>query len=201
MKFKPCNYDYTKFRSGDIFFSHGCDFIGNCIRLGETGKFRWTDSDLSIVNHAGFLLSIYGQIFCAEVAGKGIILNSVDIYRKAGNQIIEVYRPKVFDSKDMMDYFERYIALWVRRKQDSGYDFGGAVTASTWFKKLFPFIKNEKGREFCSEDVYTTMRDRFNPNFPSEWVNNPPNPLQLELWLKHRTTDYTPVKDYKLCIA
>lgn len=169
MNFKPCSLDYSKFRDGDIFFSHGCDFLGWLICVGQRGKFG--PNDLSQPNHAGFLYSIQGQWFAAEVGPKGIALNSLDKYCKSNNQIVAIMRWNVFDNLTVLEKWKNEMALWIRRKQNSGYDFFGAIRSAAknvqllnWVLKYLP---NDPNKEFCSEDICAWLKK------VRSWVERP----------------------------
>ena len=184
--------DYSKFLDDDIFFSAEKSIIGGAIRIGEKAKSGWdflnpktwaAGVDRTMPNHAGFLYSIRGQWFAAEVAGRGITLTSLDKYRTDKNVILHTMRYDQFENVTVREKFMDEMSLWIRRRQDTGYDLWGALSASIGLHKIFPWLKNDKKKEFCSEDVYSWLK-KFGAVFPLTWEKHPPNPLQLYQWMK-----------------
>lgn len=201
--FKPCVYKWENLRAGDVFFSHGADPLGGLIRFGESPKLK-SLVNRALPNHAGFLYEIRGQWFAAEVGGTGIRLNSLDKYRKENNQIIGLIRWHGFDDGALLRKWEEDMAEWIRRSNESGYDWIGAVRASPFVRRFLPFLKNKAGKEFCSEDVYVWLRKYGQSattmplTFPLAWEKYPPNPLQLSGWLGSRSScTNIPEKDFK----
>ena len=186
MKFQPCTYNYSAFRDADIFFSHGSDFIGWLIRVGQRGID--SASDLSQPNHAGFLYQVEGQWFAAEVADNGIQLNSIDEYQKADNQIVGIMRFSGFSDPATVSDWRKEMALWIRRKQNSGYDFNGAIHSAI---KWWPWL-GSKDREFCSKDVCAWLI-----KYGCVWLTPEQDPADLYDTLTRRKDSFEAVLGYK----
>ena len=177
MQFQPCKYIYDDIYSGDVFFSHGCTFIGDTIRLFETNTFHFTDCDLTIPDHAGFFFEIYGQMFAAEVGINGITIDSIDkVYTKANNQIISVLHWNFLPVND----FNIYMAYWIRKRMEEGYDIIGAISSVKFFQWLG--LKPDSTKEFCSKDVFSVLK-YLRQSFPGEWDKQAPDPLRLYNYL------------------
>ena len=182
---KPCTYDYSKFRDGDIGFSHGCDLLGWLIRLGQSGF--GGAGNLAEPNHAFFFYEINGEWFAAEVGPSGITLNSLEEYTKKDNQVVAVMRWSAFDDAALREKWKTEITKWIWQKQNSGYDFNGAIkSALPWW----PW-GNDPNKEFCSEDVGSWLI-HFGCNlFPAQ------DPLELYDTLTRRTRDLSAILGYK----
>jgi len=173
------NFDYSKLRSGDVFFSNASSIIGAAIRVGE--KPAWESiTDRSMPNHAGQIYDLYGQKVAAEITPNGFRIDSLEIYRKPSNQIVSIWR---WDGLDV-DKYNQYIATWVRRRQDRGkYDYWGALRASPWIRRVLPWLRDSKRTEFCSENVAETFRT-MGAVLPLIWQDCPPNPYELYQWIR-----------------
>ena len=182
---KECTYNFDNIRDGDIGFSHGCDLLGWLIRLGQNGMKN--ANDLSQPNHAFFFVNLDGSFFAAEVGSSGITLNSIEEYQKKNNQIVGVMRWSRFDDKAILDQWKKEILNWVWQKQNSGYDFNGAIkSAIPWW----PW-GNDPQKEFCSEDVCSWLIHYGCGIFPAQ------DPLELYDTLAKRTRDFTAILGYK----
>ena len=192
--------DFSIFRPLDMFSTHDTSPIGYGIRLGETGFDFKKSSNPNIVNHSGILYPIGVkniQYFAAEVTGSGITLNSIERYRKNdNNRIVSVYRWNGWENKASYESAIDYMAYFIRVKQESGYDPVGAIASAPAIAKLFPWLKGDDSKEFCSEDVYTFGR-LFGIVYPMDWITRKPNPLMLDQWWgKH--ADFTLIySDYR----
>jgi len=183
--------DFSKFQTGDIFFTNEKGFIGGFIRLGETGKIKDMFSR-EIVNHTGIIFNIYDQMFCAELTKDGPDITDIDKYRSKNNQIISVYRPTLFKDPVLLDQVAKYLAYWARKRKQKKYDPIGAISSSRWVQKLLPFIKDNPKRDFCSEYVYTFLKN-FKHTFPMSWCIHKPNPLMVFEWMIKHPEQYTEI--------
>jgi hypothetical protein len=183
--FKPIEFDYTKLRGMDIFFSNGFGIVGGMIRLGEMANFK-AMTDRTIPNHVGFIYDDRGQFFAAEVTPRGIGRTSLELYKGRTNQIIEVYRWAKYDDSTIRENALQRLAEEYRRRQDCGYDWWGAVKASPLARKLFPWLKQNSKKPFCSEDVSDFLACEGMIE-PLAWKTQKPNPLQLRDWIKNKT--------------
>jgi hypothetical protein len=169
-------YNYDVLKTGQIFFSHGCDLVGDAITLGETGDIRKI-GDITIPTHCGFIFDIFGPKFAAEING-GMRFDSLDHYLGKRNQIISVMEWDVFNDPQTLDAFNIYMATYFRKQQDAKYDLWGAIAASSWVHRLMPWIKQNPNKPFCSETVYSILLN-YGFIFPLVWKDHPPNPLQV----------------------
>ena len=186
-KFPPCSLNYSVFRDGDVFFAHGSDFIGWLIRVGQNGLAN--ANDLSQPNHAGFIYTIEGQVFAAEVGTHGIELHSLDEYCKTNNQIVGVMRCKIFDNDALRSQWRQDMARWIRKQQDEGYDLNGAIkSALPWW----PW-GSDPNKEFCSRDVCAWLI-----KYGCSWLQQALNPLRLFDAMTRRHLSETPDVDIVL---
>jgi hypothetical protein len=191
------NIDYSKLKSLDIVFTHARNPAAGLIRIGETGKLSgaW---DRSIVNHVGLITEDWGQYYLTEVKGDGPEENSLDLYKKTGNQILCIWRWDGFEQHpERIEAGLRYLSMWRRRKQGKGYDWFGAIRSSEWVRKLLPWLRQDESKPFCSESVYDFLWLN-EATFPLDWRKQKPNPLQLIQWFTSHTNEYHLVTGWKI---
>jgi len=184
---KIVNFNYSKFRTLDIFVSHRRNVTGGIIRMATKRSIK-AAFNRSIPNHAGFLFEIYGQYFALEMGPDGLEINSMEKYRTKKELILSVYRWQGFDDIHCRDDACRHVAEQARRKLE--YDWGGAIVSSPWGRKLFRRMKNKKSKDFCSEHVLKTIEYAGFKNIVTHL-----NPLQLVYFMESQKT-FPKVRDW-----
>jgi hypothetical protein len=195
--FKPCSYDYSKFRGMDLFFSNGVGFIGALIRFGQTPKPE-SITNRKEPNHEGWDYDDRGRHFAAEVGPKGATRNSFDKYRGKYNQIVRMFRWKGYDDPIKREKALTRLATWLQEKQDCGYDAFGAAKSSSWVRKYLswiPFLKQDPKKPFCSEYCYAFGLEDGMP-YPEKWKKQAPNPLEACQFLES-CLEFYEIKDFK----
>lgn len=182
-------FDYSKMRDLDIFMSTN-NFPSSWVVRGVVDG--WKNMFNKVIPiHTGFLTKDHGQFFATEMRLSGIDNESLEKYRKKNNCITSVWRWKGFDDKGNRDAAGGYLAR-LRRKQIE-YDFGGLFGFTKVLRKVFPWIKNSKSKDFCSENVFRVLKRHGLTNWFKPWEKKPPSPSQLLNWFKQHSEEFSHV--------
>ena len=192
---KPCKYDYSKFMDMDIFLSHCDRLTGRIIKIATLMKFSPRDD--STPTHGGFLTETYEQFFASEMKPR-FTENSLKRYTGRFEQIVEVWRCKVFQNEDKREEARRYLS-YLHREQKN-YDASGAILSSPLGRAILgrlPWFKNNSEGHFCTEMVADILKKFADPKCPDA-----PNPLFLSKYFRSREglKLYTPVKGFRVIL-
>jgi hypothetical protein len=156
----PVKINYSVLRSGDIYLTHSNKPVGRIIRMAETLK--WNPCDDKTPTHGGIIIAWDGQLFAAEMDPR-LKINSLEKYTGRYEQIVDVYRPRMFDDRSLWNRIQAGIALQIRRNMEgTRYDLWGAILSSPLGRSIFgnsPLFKNHTTRQFCTEFVCNILHE------------------------------------------
>lgn len=191
-------FDYTKFRGMDLFFSNGRRPHNWIVRFacaaarGVQAAFRGADSR-AMADHAGFVTENHGQMFVTEMSPAGMRENPFEDYRTKRCRILEVWRWKGFDDSTVRATALQEMERKRRHGKELEYDWWGAITSSWLGAKLFPNAKQDPRRAYCSEDV-VDMIVRYGYIGPLPLTKNPEDVRQ---WVRN-SKQFEPVENWEL---
>jgi len=168
---------YNKLAAGMVFHSHSDSPLGRLIQWAVT----WGKPGKDTENHTGFVVEYRGQLIAAETDGWHFRLNSLEGYAGKRNRLVAVFDPVVsrMEREDLLNA----IAYKVRKDFDRPYDVAGAVASAPLAHKLFPWLRQKKDSDFCSEVGYELVKETCGSlTWPLEWEKSPPNPKQYADW-------------------
>jgi hypothetical protein len=156
----PVKINYAALRSGDIYLTHSNKPIGRIIRIAET--MEWNPGDDKTPTHGGIMVEWDGELFAGEMSPR-LRANSIEKYTGRFEQIVEVYRPRIFDDRDLWKKTQKGIITDIRRnKEKTRYDLWGAILSSPLGRSIFgnsSLFKNHTTRQFCTEFVCNILHE------------------------------------------
>ena len=173
------SFNFDVLRGMDAFFSHGrrphnavvrfaCEMRNGLARaLRAVGNRNTPD-------HAGFLTTDHGNFWATELTPKGLRSTALEEYREKWPRIICIVRWSGFDDESVRNAAEAYMATERRRafEEQIGYDLGGAIRSSWLGRRLMPWLKDSRKKNYCSENVLEVWK-RFGLKGPYPMRDNP----------------------------
>lgn len=166
-------------RELDIAFTSGRDPV-SCY-FNRTAAAGWSRRrDYTVCTHVLFMTLDHGQWMATEMQLRGIVEGSFDKYlvgRKS--KLHSVYRWDGFDDPEVRARVLAHLAYL--RQQKKRYDLRGAILRNRVVRFLFPFIKENKETEYCSENITRILIWQGWQGYPPHWKTDEPHPYPLYL--------------------
>jgi len=173
-------------RQLDIGFTSGRDPV-SCIFNRGSGAGAKNMFNMTIPTHVFLTSYDHGEWLATEATEDGLEEDSIAKYfgtKRFKPRLHSVYRWRGFDNKDVREDVLRHLAEL--RQKDLGYDYRGAVRCNKVIRKLFPFIKESKSKQYCSENVFQVMKWKGLEGYPARWDLDDPHPYPLQRFLAMR---------------
>ena len=139
---KKLEINYLKLRPCDVVVTGGVGLFGYAIRA-VTGGWKKRRKRHEIATHVGIVVEFHGQLFIAEMLGKGLKINPLSRYTgKTKRFILEVSRLRNITAGQKREIQQR---IAIDRRYGLEYDWRGV------FSFLNRKIKHSEKKYFCSE--------------------------------------------------
>lgn len=163
--------NYPALRPMDLVLCAGKSPFAGITRVVTGGGWRSLfKRDIAV--HVGMVIELHGQFLIAEMQAKGLELNSLERYSKAGKRrwVIEIKRSSIYDNADTRQRAQERVANDLRHTLD--YDYKGLLTF------VFKRVEDDKARAYCSEYYYQISKPDGVPYSPAFERRVSPHDLQ-----------------------
>lgn len=172
--------NYSRLREMDVFMSSNMYPSGMVVRLVRAGIRRVFS--MKVPAHGGFITKSNGQFFATEMALRGIVEVSLQKYTKKSNRIIRIWRWKRFDQDILRAKAQEHLSRL--RRISLEYDPGALLAFTRVLKRIVPWVKNSHKKDFCTENVFLTLRRYGLRGYPPRWDKRAPAPDELDSWMR-----------------
>jgi hypothetical protein len=157
---------------------------------------QWNPGDDTTPTHGGIIVEWDGELFAGEMSPR-LRANSLEKYTGRFEQIVEVYRPRIFDDRIFWKKLQKEIVTTIRRNNEkTRYDLWGAILSSPLGRSILgnsPLFKNHTTRQFCTEFVCNVLHEAGD-----NMIGEALSPLMLSQALRQRGEEnYIPINNYQ----